>query len=154
VTAGKPSEFKFVLSTKTVPHGTVTFKYTNKGTIPHDFSICTKPTTKAANTCASKGHRGDFAGVVNDVQVHVRKSRHLRVHLQACRPRRGRHEGPDKGHLVRPVVTFHLEKTSGLTERPGNVVPQLPNHQDRRQELSQERQRAIAFKTVGHRQNR
>ena len=55
VTAGKPSEFKFVLSTKTVPHGTVTFKYTNKGTIPHDFSICTKPTTKAANTCASKG---------------------------------------------------------------------------------------------------
>ena len=55
VTAGKPSEFTFVLSTKTVPHGTVTFKYTNKGKLPHDFSICTKPTTKAANTCASKG---------------------------------------------------------------------------------------------------
>jgi uncharacterized cupredoxin-like copper-binding protein len=55
VTAGKPSEFKFVLSTKTVPHGAVTFKYTNKGKLPHDFSICTKPTTKPANACASKG---------------------------------------------------------------------------------------------------
>jgi uncharacterized cupredoxin-like copper-binding protein len=55
VTAGKPSEFKFVLSAKTVPHGTVTFKYTNKGKLPHDFSICTKPTSKAGNSCASKG---------------------------------------------------------------------------------------------------
>jgi len=55
VTAGKPSEFRFVLSTKTVRHGTVTFKYTNKGKLTHDFSICTKPTTKAANACASKG---------------------------------------------------------------------------------------------------
>jgi uncharacterized cupredoxin-like copper-binding protein len=32
-------EFKFVLSKKTVPHGKVTFKLVNKGTIPHDFSI-------------------------------------------------------------------------------------------------------------------
>jgi plastocyanin len=62
VTAGKPSEFKFVLSTKTVPHGTVTFKYTNKGALPHDFAICTKPTTKAANACASKGTAAISAG--------------------------------------------------------------------------------------------
>jgi plastocyanin len=55
VTAGKPSEFRFTLSPKTFKHGTVTFKYTNKGVGPHDFAICTKPTTKAANTCASKG---------------------------------------------------------------------------------------------------
>ena len=32
-------EFKFILSKKTVPHGKVTFKVINKGTIPHDFAI-------------------------------------------------------------------------------------------------------------------
>jgi uncharacterized cupredoxin-like copper-binding protein len=35
----KMSEFKFVLSRKVVPHGKVTFKLVNKGTIPHDFAI-------------------------------------------------------------------------------------------------------------------
>ena len=34
VTAGKPSEFGFVLSTKTFKHGPVTFKVTNGGQIP------------------------------------------------------------------------------------------------------------------------
>ena len=49
VTAGKPSEFGFQLSTKTVKHGSVTFKVTNGGQIPHDFKICTKGGT--ANAC-------------------------------------------------------------------------------------------------------
>jgi len=49
VTAGKPSEFSFRLSTKTFKHGTVTFKVTNGGQIPHDFKICTKGGT--ANAC-------------------------------------------------------------------------------------------------------
>jgi uncharacterized cupredoxin-like copper-binding protein len=44
VTAGKPSEFHFTLSKKTVPHGTVTFKVTNKGALPHDFKIGGKKT--------------------------------------------------------------------------------------------------------------
>jgi len=35
-------EFKFILSKKTVPHGTVTFKLVNKGTIAHDFKIAGK----------------------------------------------------------------------------------------------------------------
>ena len=35
----KMTEFKFVLSKKVVPHGKVTFKLVNKGTIAHDFSI-------------------------------------------------------------------------------------------------------------------
>jgi uncharacterized cupredoxin-like copper-binding protein len=52
VTAGKPSEFGFALSTKTVKHGAVTFKVTNKGAIPHDFKLCTKAGT--ANTCTGK----------------------------------------------------------------------------------------------------
>jgi uncharacterized cupredoxin-like copper-binding protein len=53
VTAGKPAEFGFKLSTKTVPHGAVTFTVTNGGAIPHTFKLCTTPTKTAANTCAA-----------------------------------------------------------------------------------------------------
>ena len=45
VEAGKPSTFSFTLSTKTVKHGTVTFKVTNDGVgLTHDFSINGKKT--------------------------------------------------------------------------------------------------------------
>ena len=37
-------EFKFVLSKKSVPHGTVTFTVTNKGKVTHDFAIGGKKT--------------------------------------------------------------------------------------------------------------
>jgi uncharacterized cupredoxin-like copper-binding protein len=57
VTAGKPSEFSFKLSTKTVAHGSVTFTVTNGGTVPHDFKLCTRPTTTKADTCTGKGTR-------------------------------------------------------------------------------------------------
>jgi uncharacterized cupredoxin-like copper-binding protein len=54
VTAGKPSEFGFKLSVKTVKHGPVTFTVTNGGAVPHDFKVCSKPTTTKADTCAGK----------------------------------------------------------------------------------------------------
>ena len=54
VTAGKPSEFGFSLSTKTTPHGAITFTVTNGGTVPHDFKLCAKPTTTKADTCTGK----------------------------------------------------------------------------------------------------
>ena len=44
VTLGKPSEFKFTLSKKTVAKGVTTFKVTNKGAISHDFKIAGKKT--------------------------------------------------------------------------------------------------------------
>jgi uncharacterized cupredoxin-like copper-binding protein len=44
VTAGKPTEFRFTLSTKTVKHGAVTFKVTGGGALPHDFKINGKAT--------------------------------------------------------------------------------------------------------------
>src|SRR5579872_4420123 len=53
VTAGKPSEFGFILSAKTAPHGAVTFKVTNRGALPHDFKIC--KTGGMANACAGSG---------------------------------------------------------------------------------------------------
>jgi uncharacterized cupredoxin-like copper-binding protein len=42
--AVRATEFKFVLSKKQVPKGTVVFKVTNKGTIAHDFKINGKKT--------------------------------------------------------------------------------------------------------------
>ncbi len=54
VTAGKPSEFGFKLSTKTVKHGSVTFKVTNGGAIPHTFKLCSSPKGGSANACAGK----------------------------------------------------------------------------------------------------
>ena len=44
VTAGKPTEFHFTLSTSTVKHGTVTFKVTGAGALPHNFKINGKTT--------------------------------------------------------------------------------------------------------------
>ncbi len=44
ITAGKPSEFHFTLSKKTIVKGVTTFKVTNKGTISHDFKIAGKKT--------------------------------------------------------------------------------------------------------------
>ena len=35
-------EFKFTLSKTRVPHGKVTFKLVNKGSLPHDFKIAGK----------------------------------------------------------------------------------------------------------------
>jgi uncharacterized cupredoxin-like copper-binding protein len=35
-------EFKFILSKKTVRHGTITFKLVNKGALLHDFKIAGK----------------------------------------------------------------------------------------------------------------
>src|SRR3954471_16211058 len=54
VTAGKPSEFRFQLSTKTFKHGTVTFKVRNGGTLPHDFKICASSKGGTANACTGK----------------------------------------------------------------------------------------------------
>ena len=46
VTAGKPAEFKFTLSKKSVVKGKVTFSVTNSGKLEHDFKIAGKKTVK------------------------------------------------------------------------------------------------------------
>ena len=40
----KATEFKYVLSRKTAPKGTVIFTLVNKGKLPHDFKIAGKKT--------------------------------------------------------------------------------------------------------------
>ncbi len=55
VTAGKPSEFGFKLSTKTFKHGTVTFKVTDGGALPHNFKVCSSSHgSLTANACTGK----------------------------------------------------------------------------------------------------
>jgi plastocyanin len=44
VSAPANNAFKFILSRKSVPHGKVSFVFTNKGSIKHDFSIAGKTT--------------------------------------------------------------------------------------------------------------
>ena len=55
VVAGKPSEFRFSLARKTAPQGTVTFRLSNGGSIPHDLKICTSPKGGLANSCMGTG---------------------------------------------------------------------------------------------------
>jgi uncharacterized cupredoxin-like copper-binding protein len=75
VTAGKPSEFKFTLSPKSVPHGVVTFKVTDKGGLPHDFKICTVASkTAAATTCVGKGTTLTSPGGAATLKVTFKKA--------------------------------------------------------------------------------
>jgi uncharacterized cupredoxin-like copper-binding protein len=74
VTAGKPSEFGFKLSTKTVKHGSVTFSVTNGGQIPHDFRLCTKPTATAATSCAGKTTAQISPGAKATLTVSIAKA--------------------------------------------------------------------------------
>ena len=77
-------EFKFTLSKKSVLHGKVTFKLTNKGKLPHDFAIGGKKTKlitagktttftvtlkkgKAAYKCTVPGHAA--AGMKGTLKV-------------------------------------------------------------------------------------
>jgi uncharacterized cupredoxin-like copper-binding protein len=77
-------EFKFTLSKKSVPHGKVTFKLTNKGAVGHDFAIGGKKTKvigagktatltvtlkkgKAAYKCTVPGHAA--AGMKGTLKV-------------------------------------------------------------------------------------
>ena len=51
---GSRPEFRFTLSVKSVPHGAVTSKVTNRGALPHSFEACSSPKGGLANTCVGK----------------------------------------------------------------------------------------------------
>ena len=69
VTAGKPSEFHFIVSPSTAKRGVIVFKITNKGALPHDFTLCSKSGSSLANSC-----RGRSSG-----QISPGQSKTLRV---------------------------------------------------------------------------
>jgi uncharacterized cupredoxin-like copper-binding protein len=58
VTAGKPTEFHFVLSKSTAKRGIIVFKIANGGQIPHDFKFCSsRSSTLVANTCTGRSSK-------------------------------------------------------------------------------------------------
>ncbi|MDP9258502.1 MAG: hypothetical protein M3Q31_18415 [Actinomycetota bacterium] len=55
VTLGKTSEYAITLSTNRVAVGTVAFKVTNRGTLPHDFKVCAHATgSTTPNDCVGR----------------------------------------------------------------------------------------------------
>ena len=71
VTAGKPSEFKFTLSASTAKRGIILFKVTNKGSIPHDFKVCTIRNKPLANSCPGTGTRLITPGQSNTLRIAI-----------------------------------------------------------------------------------
>ena len=55
VSVNKTKEFAFTLSPKTAAHGAITFTITNGGNLPHDFQLCSKPSSSpSATSCTGK----------------------------------------------------------------------------------------------------
>ena len=72
VTAGKPSEFHFILSKSTAKRGIVSFKITNKGQIMHDFKFCSKRASSVtANTCTGRSSKTINPGQSTTLRVTV-----------------------------------------------------------------------------------
>src|SRR4051812_20805572 len=80
VTAGKPAEFGFKLSTKTVKHGAVTFSVTNGGAIPHVQDLL-EGHDNCGEHVRGEDHVDAYARSEGDAELHVRKGRNVRVPL-------------------------------------------------------------------------
>ena len=73
VVAGKPSEYRFTLSKKSVPVGTVTFKISDKGTTPHDFEICASNKAGTATSCKGESAPSVSPGGTATLKVTFKK---------------------------------------------------------------------------------
>jgi uncharacterized cupredoxin-like copper-binding protein len=71
VTAGQPTEFGFVLSSKTPKSGIIVFKVTNKGNVPHDFQLCSGRNKPLANSCAGRSAKMISPGQSDTLRVTV-----------------------------------------------------------------------------------
>ena len=87
VVAGKPSEYHFTLSVKSVKTGTVTFKLSNTGTVPHDLKLCSSPKGGHAMSCTGHAYAPDPPRLNRDAQGDVQDSGNVRVPLHLPRPR-------------------------------------------------------------------
>ena len=101
-------EFSFKLSRKSAPHGKVTFKVTNKGSLKHDFKIAGKKTQAARPQQERDAHR------------HAQEGQEVHLHLHRARPRGRGHEG----HLQGDLGLCELEQgdTSPSCDRPGGEL--------------------------------
>jgi nitrite reductase (NO-forming) len=76
VTAGKPTEFAFTLSTHQVPAGLVSFKVTNRGKVIHTFKICASTAIRTATACVGTVTKTIQPGASQTVVVKLTKGVH------------------------------------------------------------------------------
>ncbi len=57
VQAGRPTEFAFTLSRRSVPVGTTAFTIANRGKLTHTFKVCSSAKGGRGNACAGTGTR-------------------------------------------------------------------------------------------------
>jgi uncharacterized cupredoxin-like copper-binding protein len=75
VAVTKVKEFAFALSPKSAPHGVITFTVTNGGNLPHDFQLCSKPSSSAsATSCTGKKTALISPGASGKLTVSVLKA--------------------------------------------------------------------------------
>ena len=71
VTAGKPTEFHFIVSPSTAKRGVIVFKITNKGALPHTFSLCSARNKPLANSCTGRSTNQINPGQSSTLRVSV-----------------------------------------------------------------------------------
>lgn len=74
VTISKANEFAFKLSAKSVKHGSVTFKISNGGVLPHDFKLCSSNKGGTANACTGKVTPLISGGATGTLTVNIAKA--------------------------------------------------------------------------------
>ncbi len=74
VTISKTNEFAFKLSPKSVKHGSVTFKISNSGVLPHDFKLCSSNKGGTANSCAGKVTPLISGGATGTLTINLAKA--------------------------------------------------------------------------------
>jgi mono/diheme cytochrome c family protein len=117
VLAGKPSEFSFKLSRTKIAPGVVVFKVTNRGKIAHAFKICTRPTSKLANSCKGKTTKVLKPGKSATLKVTIKK----KGHYEYLCPVAGHAAGGMKGMLnvgVKPLKTKTKTPPTTTTTTP------------------------------------
>ena len=72
VTAGKPTEFHFVLSKTTAKRGIIVFKIANAGKLSHDFKLCSsRSSSLVANSCTGRSSKMISHGQSTTLRVTV-----------------------------------------------------------------------------------
>jgi uncharacterized cupredoxin-like copper-binding protein len=71
VTAGKPTEFHFVLSKSTAKRGIIVFKFANSGQLAHDFKLCSSRSSSLANSCTGRSSKKISHGQSTTLRVTV-----------------------------------------------------------------------------------
>jgi uncharacterized cupredoxin-like copper-binding protein len=75
VSISNKKEFAFTLLPKSAAHGVITFTITNGGNLPHDFQLCSKPSSSAsATSCTGKKTALISPGASGKLTVTVAKA--------------------------------------------------------------------------------